>query len=294
MEDFELECYRKAGKINKQVKDFAFSFIKKDMKLIEIALKIDEKIIELGGEIAFPVNLSINEIAAHYTPSMNDSTIAEGLLKIDVGVEVNGYIADSAFSMDLTEDKHYEKMIRKNSLILNSVISNLEVGSKVCSIGNKISDELENSEFRIIHNLSGHSLAKDEIHSGLTISNHRNKNDTVLNDCAIAIEPFLTTGKGEIYEGNPSGIYLLQGVGKPRDRDARKLLEFIQETYRTKPFCKRWLEQKNFSKLNFSLKILEREGILHNFPVLIERDKQPVSQMEHTVIFHKEVEVTTN
>lgn len=293
MDIHELESYRKAGIVNKQVKDYAKEIIKPGMKLIDLAIKIDEKILELGADIAFPVNLSLNEIAAHYTPDMQDETIAEGLLKVDIGVEVNGFIADSAFSIDLTEDKKFSEMIEKNKSVLDIAISNLKVGSKVCVIGNTIHEELKGSKFRIIHNLSGHSLSHDEIHSGLTISNHQNNSSEELNNCAIAIEPFLTTGKGEIYEGKSSGIYLLQGEGRPRDKDARLLLEYIQKTYRTKPFCKRWLEQKSYPKLNFALKTLEREGILHNFPILIEKDKQPVSQMEHTVIFHENVEVTT-
>src|SRR3989339_515922 len=66
---------KKAGKIAKEVKDYAKSFIKKDMSLLEIAEKIENKIIELGGKMAFPTNLSINEIAAHYTPAHNDETI---------------------------------------------------------------------------------------------------------------------------------------------------------------------------------------------------------------------------
>jgi methionyl aminopeptidase len=100
----------KAGQIEKQVKEYAKNFIKKDMPLIEIAEKIESKIVELGGKVAFPTNLSINEIAAHYTPSYNDETKATGLLKVDLGVHIDGWIADSAFSIDLENSKE-----KKNS-----------------------------------------------------------------------------------------------------------------------------------------------------------------------------------
>ncbi|MEI6058738.1 MAG: M24 family metallopeptidase, partial [archaeon] len=105
MEKQEIESYKKAGDIAKRVVAYARDFIKPGMLLIDIANKIDSKIDELGVEAAFPVNLSLNEIAAHYTPSADDETLAEGLLKVDIGVSVNGYIADVAFSLDLTEDK---------------------------------------------------------------------------------------------------------------------------------------------------------------------------------------------
>jgi len=110
---------------------------------------------------------------------------------------------------------------------------------------------------------------------------------------AIAIEPFLTTGVGEVYESSPSEIYMLQEDRKIRDNDARKILEFIKQNYKTRPFCKRWLEKKSFPKLNFSLSIMTKQGILHNFPVLVEKSKKPVSQAEHTILITDKVTVTT-
>jgi methionyl aminopeptidase len=288
-----MKNYLKAGKIAKDVVEYAKKIIKKDMLLIDIAEKIDDKIFELGGEPAFPVNLSLNEIAAHYTPGVDDTTKAEGLLKVDIGVDVEGFIADTAFSLDLTEDKRFTEMIKENERILEVALSKIKVGSKVSVIGNTISEELKNSEFKIIRNLSGHSLDEYEVHSGLTISNYANENNFELKDVAIAIEPFLTTGKGEIYEGKPSEIFILQKEGKPRDRESRAVLEFIQEAFSTKPFCKRWLVAEKFPMLNFALRNLVKEGILYNFPVLIEVEKKPVSQAEHTVIFKDKVHITT-
>ncbi len=293
MEEEQFEKYIEAGKIAKQVVDYAKKIIKKDMLLIDIANKIDEKIFELGGEPAFPVNLSINEIAAHYTPGVNDETKAEGLLKVDIGVDVEGFIADTAFSLDLTEDGRFKEMIKENERILEAALSELKVGSNVSVIGNTIAKELKGSEFKIIRNLSGHSLDEYDVHSGLTIPNYENGDSFELNGVAIAIEPFLTTGNGEIYEGKPSEIYVLQKEGRPRDKESRAVLEFIKESFSTKPFCKRWLEEEKLPMLNFALRNLVKEGIIHNFPVLIEVGKQPVSQAEHTVVFKDKVYVTT-
>jgi methionyl aminopeptidase len=212
---------------------------------------------------------------------------------VDIGVDVDGIIADTAFSLDLTDDKRYEKMIAENIRVLDLALSKLKVGSKVSVIGNTIAEALKDSEFKVIRNLSGHSLDEYEVHSGLTIYNYENESNVELEEVAIAIEPFLTTGRGEIYEGKLSEIYVLQKDGRPRDKESRAVLEFIKESFYTKPFCKRWLEQKNLPMLNFALKNLVREGIIHNFPVLIEKDKQPVSQAEHTVVFKDKVYVTT-
>jgi len=295
MESEVIECYRKAGKISADIRNYIKSFVKKDMLLIDIAEKVESKIIELGGDIAFPINLSVNEVAAHYTPSSSDKKTAQGILKVDWGVEVEGYIADAAISLDLTEEKKFREMIELNDRALENVLSRLKVSSVVKDIGNHVYEIVEENEegYNIVKNLSGHSLEQYEIHAGLTISNYPNTNLTSLKDEAFAIEPFLTKGKGEVYEGPLSEIYILESDKQVRDRDARKLLDFIKDNYKTKPFCKRWLEKQNFPKLNFLLSLLVREKVLHNFPVLIEMDKKPVSQSEHTVIIHDKVEVIT-
>jgi len=289
----EINAYEKAGKIASEVREFSLKLIKKDMKLLEIADAVENKIVELGGEVAFPVNLSINEIAAHYTPTPDDETLADGLLKIDFGVSIDGFIADNAFSVDLTENKEFEEMIKFNKEILEEVLESLNVNSSVKDIGNFIYEKTKESKFSVVKNLSGHSLGKNQIHAGLTISNYKNENNIPLKEVAFAIEPFLTTGVGEIYEGKDGEIYSLNSGGNVRDVDSRKVLKFIKEKYFTRPFCRRWLVKEGFKNINFVLSNMVRHGILHRYPVLIEKSKKPVSQFEHTILITDKVEVTT-
>ncbi len=299
----QIESYVKAGEVSKQVESYIRKEIKPGMLLIDIANKIDAKIAELGAEPAFPVNLSLNEVAAHYTPSSEDTTIANGLLKIDLGVCINGFISDRAFSIDLTEKGDFKEMIETNEKILESTLSELTLNSTVSDVGKNIEKNLENTgkrgKFTIIKNLSGHTLEKNMIHAGLTISNYKNENKTLLFGKAIAIEPFLTTGSGLIYEGQTGEIYMLQNeTQQVRDSDARKLLQYIKEKYQTRPFCKRWIEKAaqklGFKKINFALRQMSGQGILHNFPVLIEKTKKPVSQAERTLLIFDEKIVITN
>jgi methionyl aminopeptidase len=290
MDNLEFDSYVKAGKIARGVKNFALGFIKPNMKLIDIAEKIDAKILELGGEMAFPVNLSLNEIAAHFTPGLDCKIVAKGILKVDIGVVVDGFIADTAFSVDLTEDKEYEKMIKLNKEILKNASEVIRDGMEVCDVGSAVQKTLEewnienDSSFSVIKSLSGHALEKDMIHAGLTISNYRNDNRTILDDDAFAIEPFVTTGVGDIYEGGVGGIYVLQSDTNVRDRDAREVLKFIKENYKTRPFCVRWLEKAGFKKLKFVLGVLVKQGLLYEYPILIEKSHAVVSQFENTFI----------
>ncbi len=292
MEPQEVENYIEAGRIGKQIKQHLENFVKPRMKLIEIAEEVDKKIKEYDAKPAFPINLSLNEIAAHYTPSIEDETLAEGILKIDLGIEKNGYIADTAFTLDLTPKKEFSEMINLNKEILKETLDSLNYDSEVHEIGNKIAKLLENKKFNIIRNLTGHSLDKYQIHTEPTIPNTPNKNKTPLEEKAIAVEPFLTTGVGEVIEGKPSEIYMLINKKNVRDNESRKILDFIEEEYQTKPFCRRWLDQAGF-KTNFSLKLLTKQGIIYNFPVLIEKSKSPVSQFEETIIFHEQKKIIT-
>lgn len=297
MEKSDIDSYVRAGKIASEIKVFAREIVKPGMKLIDIAEGIDAKILELGGDFGFPVNLSLNENAAHYTPRPGDETVAEGILKIDIGVAVDGFIADCAISIDLTEDKRFEDMIALNTEILTRASKAVKVGMKVKDIGEAAQDTLEecgDDRFAMIKTLCGHSLGKGDIHAGLTISNYRNDNESVLDEIAFAVEPFVTTGVGDIFEGKGGGIYVIQGNGNVRDRDARKVLEFIKEEYGTLPFCERWIAKAGFDRLKFILGTLARAGIIYEYPVLVESSRKPVSQVENTfVIANGEVVCTT-
>jgi methionyl aminopeptidase len=88
MEKEVIEKYRKAGQIAKEVREWSRSLIKEGAKTLQIAEAIEEKIVKLGGKMAFPTNISINAIAAHSTPRINDETILMkgDLVKVDIGV----------------------------------------------------------------------------------------------------------------------------------------------------------------------------------------------------------------
>ena len=80
----------KAGRIAAEVVSYARKIIKPGMPLLDIAEQVDAEIFRKGCKPAFPVCLSINEMAAHYAPLINDKTLASGLLKVDLGVAIDG------------------------------------------------------------------------------------------------------------------------------------------------------------------------------------------------------------
>ncbi len=283
----------RAGKISSEVKAYARTIIKKGIPLLEIAEKIESKIIELGGKPAFPTNLSIDDITAHYTPSHDDETLAHGLLKIDLGVHIDGWVADTAFSVDLENSEENKKLIEASEKALENAIKNINSSTTLSQIGKKVQDTIESYGFSPIINLSGHSIEKNDLHSGLTIPNTDNGQQTPIGLGIRAIEPFATSGSGKIYEGKLSGIYALTDDKNVRSPIAREILFYIAEEYQTLPFCSRWLVNKFGTKALFGIKELERNGNLHQFEQLIEITHKPVAQSEHTLLIEKDGTIIT-
>ena len=288
------ESIIKAGEIAIQVKEYARSFVKKGTPLLEITDKIEAKIIELGGKPAFPTNTSINEVAAHYSPSHDDETKAHGLLKIDLGVHVDGYIADTAFSLDLEDNEENKKLIEAAKAALENAQKTIKEGVSTNEIGKVVQDTIDSFGFSPIINLSGHEMKQNELHAGLNIPNIDDKRKIPIKKGLYAIEPFATNGNGRVYDGKPSGIYMLTNSKNIRSPIAREVLEFILDEYYTLPFCSRWLVKKFGAKALFGLRQLEENGNLHHFPQLIETGKGKVAQAENTILIDDEgVRVTT-
>ncbi|MDD5700123.1 MAG: type II methionyl aminopeptidase [Candidatus Nanoarchaeia archaeon] len=288
----------KAGKIASEVRGWIKPQIKEGMLLIEIAEKIEKKITELGGKPAFPVNLSINDIAAHYTPSYDDKSKAHGLLKVDFGVHIDGWVADNAFSVDFDDSSENKKLIEASEKALNNALELIKKRGdnniKLSEIGQEIQNTIESYKATPIINLSGHSISHYDLHAGITIPNYDNESGEILEEGISAIEPFATFGNGKVYDGKPSGIYSLISERNVRNPTARKILDFVIENYSTLPFCSRWIVKEFGQGALFGLKQLEDNGNLHQFSQLIEVSHRNVAQAEHTIFIEKnKVEITT-
>jgi len=290
----DTASYKRAGEISSKVKEFAKLIVKKDILLSEIAEKIEAEIRKLGGELAFPVNLSIDDIAAHYTPTLRDETRASGLMKVDLGVHVKGCIADIAFTIDLTPEKKHAKLIEASKNALKAALEEVKKSKEkttLSQIGKAIQKTIEKAGFSPIVNLSGHGLSEYNIHSGITIPNYDTGSDKELGEGAYAIEPFatLSSGSGSIYEGPGSNIYTIARISQPRDNFAREVLDWILENKKTLPFSQRELEKKFTSKVLIAISNLKRAGIISEFPQLIEKNHQVISQAETSLIVHNGV-----
>lgn len=284
-----MEDYFKSGEICKKAREYGVTLIKERAKLLDIAEKIEEKIEELGGECAFPVDVGLNYVAAHDTPRFNDDRIVSkgDVVKLDIGVHINGKVSDTAVTVEVGTNK-YENLIKASEEALDNAIKIIKPGVKLREVGSVIQKTIQKYGFSPIINLSGHGVDEYEVHSKPTIPNYDNNDNTELKEnMIIAIEPFATDGEGRITEGKPSGIYELINEKNIRNDNARKILNFVKEKYKTLPFCERWIMKEFGNSAKLSLLLLEREGIIKQFNVLPEIKKGQVSQAERTVVVGK-------
>ncbi|TGC11165.1 type II methionyl aminopeptidase [Methanolobus halotolerans] len=286
-----FEKYFEAGRILSQVRSEAKDRIKVGASMLEAAEFVETRAVELGADgSAFPCNLSRNDEAAHATPRAGEETLfGEDVVKLDIGVQVDGYIADSAITVDLTGE--YGDLVKASEAALYAAIDIVKKGTTTAEIGAVIEDTITSLGFKPIGNLTGHGLDRYVPHAPPSIPNRRIGNGSVLRTGdIIAIEPFATDGIGKVVDGNLTEIFQVVRSRPVRLPAARKLLKEL-EPYRTLPFAKRWFKTE---KLDFALLQLEKAGVVHSYPVLKEVGGGMVSQAEHTLIVTDDgCEITT-
>lgn len=301
METSELNNYKKAGIIWARAIKLAKKEAKEGVKLIDIAHKVEALIREEGVQNAFPINLSLNSEAAHFTPKWNDETVLgpSDALKIDVGISVEGYFCDGAVTVNL--DNSCAKQIEANELALNNAISVTEFGKPIEKIGAEIERTLKEKGFNPVYNLGGHGLGKNDIHAWPSVPNHAGGSKENLKEGAIAIEPFASTGAGHVGETHQVEIFALNEKKTIRNNYAREILKEA-EKHQGRPFAERWIREeiqegigreKSKAKLSefqitFGLKELMKAGCVQTFPGLREAKDVIVTQVEKSVLVLEE------
>jgi methionyl aminopeptidase len=285
----DFGCYLRAGKIAAEVRERARKTYHVGSTLFEICESVEAQIRSMDAQPAFPVNTSINEIAAHYTAEPRDTTLVKetDVLKIDIGVHIDGYIADTALTV--CYDPKYEALVRSAEIALGEAVRIARANTKASDIGKVIEATIAKSGFRPIQNLSGHSLQQYTIHAGKSIPNiwTRGSSFALLPNEAYAIEPFATTrdGQGVVYEGRTKNIFGITSRKPVKDKEADDLLQVIWGRYKTLPFALRWLTDKYDEKeLRRLADILIRKKNIHAYPILVEGHNKIVVQAEHTLI----------
>lgn len=282
-----LENYLLAGKIASTVRENARKKNYIGRTLFEICDSIENEINSLGGKPAFPVNVSLNEIAAHYTAEPNDPIKVKDndVIKIDLGVHIDGYIADTAVTVSY--DPKYEYLVKIAELTLSEAMKIAKVNTKSNEIGKIIENTIVNNGQKPIQNLSGHSLDQYIVHAGRSIPNIKTLGSSfaLINNQAYAVEPFVTTkdGLGVVYEGKVKNIFSLISRKPTKDKESNNFINYLWDKFKTLPFAMRWLV-KDYDQpvLQKMIDYLIKRKNIRSYPILVEGYNKIVCQAEHT------------
>jgi methionyl aminopeptidase len=280
MKDEILEKYQEAGLIAAKILRDGAKEIRIGTSYLDIVESIESRVIEEGAALAFPLNLSLNEDAAHDTASPGDPRIfAKGdVAKLDLGVHIDGYIADTATTIDLGVNS---LLVEASEQALDAAISRIKPGVTAGDLGMAIQSTIESRGYRPISNLTGHGLDRYILHRSPTIPNIGIKGGVILEEGMVfAIEPFATTGSGHVTEKTRREIYSQTSSKPVRIPAARAMLEKIRDRHGL-PFARRWLNEK---RMDLALQALIRSQVLHVYPVLSDIPGSLVSQAEHTIV----------
>ncbi|MEM4718379.1 MAG: type II methionyl aminopeptidase [Desulfurococcaceae archaeon] len=282
----------RAGDIAKRALQYTSRLVKPGLTMFDIANGIEQYIKEIGGQLAFPVNIGVNHVAAHYTPTPGDKLVIpdNSVVKIDIGVHVDGYIADTAITISF--NPIYEGLIDATRKALEKTIEIIKPGIRASEIGKVIEETIKSHGYKPVKNLSGHGIDRYVIHSGVIIPNYNDYlNIHRLDPGIYAIEPFATNGAGLVEESNLVTIYALKPC-KKIPLEASSIYNRIYNERKTLPFALRWytLEIEGQGLVSRYINALLRSRCLVEYPVLVEREKGVVAQFEHTfVLTRKEV-----
>ncbi|MGO8807366.1 MAG: type II methionyl aminopeptidase [Candidatus Bathyarchaeia archaeon] len=285
----EIEKFRISGRILRETREEMRTVVKENMLIIDVCEKTEGLIRAKGGKPAFPCNVSINEVAAHYTaPPGDTSRIPEACtVKVDLGVQVDGYVTDTAFTACFNPEG--KAMANTAEQALKVAIENIHGDMGIGKIGSLIETSIRNRGFKPISNLTGHSVGRYLIHAGLSIPNVAETMSLakVRAGEVYAIEPFVTLpdAVGRVDDSPQYTIYRLLKAKSVKTESAKKLLKYIEANFRTLPFAERWLIgvlPKEQHGPSFK-ELLDSKAIM-KYPVFVEVSKKPVAQAEHTVL----------
>lgn len=283
-----VDNYTRAGQIAAKVRENARKKNHVGRTLYEICDSIESEISERGGQPAFPVNISLNEIAAHYTAEPDDQIVIKDtdVVKIDLGVHIDGYVADTAVT--ITYDSKYDQLIKIAELSLYEATQIAKCTTKSSEIGKTIENTITYNGLKPIQNLSGHSLEQYIIHAGKSIPNIKTfgPSFSLMPNQAYAIEPFVTTkdGLGIVYEGKIRNIFSLVSRKPTKNKDTDEFIIYLWNRFKTLPFALRWLVNDfTESKAREMLEYLIKKKNIRSYPILVEGNNKVVSQAEHTV-----------
>lgn len=284
----DLQKHQRACKIAREVREEMRRTVREGMPIIDICEKAEALAREKGGKPAFPCNVSVNEIAAHYTSPPNDKqTIPErSIVKVDIGVHVDGYIGDTAASVCF--DPEYVDMVNTAEEALEKAVEILRPGLSITRFGSAIQKIIKTRGFKPVSNLTGHLIRRYTIHAGKSLPNVFNISTSRIKEGEVyGVEPFVTVANaaGRVENLREAYIFCYSKHKSLKDPYAKQILKYIKNNFKTLPFTERWLSKfASSSRYKGAFSELLSSKAVISYPVFVEASRNLVAQAEYTVM----------
>lgn len=154
------------------------------------------------GLYGFPgsVCVSINDEVVHGIPSERRSLSPGDAVSVDVGVKLDGWCSDSAFTFPVGEvDATTERLLEVTRRSLDAAIDAAIVGNHIGDIGAAVQGTAEGTGFSVIRDLVGHGVGR-EVHEEPQVPNtgKPGQGPRLLEGMVLAIEPMISAGAFQI------------------------------------------------------------------------------------------------
>ncbi len=273
-----------AGRVSKEAKERAVEMVADGVLLLDVAEEIEGLMRKRGLRPAFPTCISIDHIAAHYSPTHDDALRFRrgNVVKLDLGAQKDGWVADTAVTVEIGT-RNWSRLILASELALQTAIEAVRPGVETRLLGEGIRRAIESNGYKPIRNLTGHTVERYVLHAGKSVPNIPHGHDTLDEGDTVAIEPFSSSGAGEV-DGRRSGnIYRVLRTKPVKDAALNEFLGQLAAEFKTLPFAERWAHALN-PKAPALLNQLLRTGAVMTYPALLDVGAGIVAQTEHTMI----------
>lgn len=278
------EALFRAGKVSKEARERAAELVHDGGLLRDLAEEVEDLMARRGFRPAFPTCISIDQVAAHYSPTHDDDLRFRrgNVVKLDLGAQLDGWIADTAVTVEI-ETRNWTGLVRGSELALQTAIEAVHAGVPTRAIGEGISRAIESHGYRPIRNLTGHTIERYLLHAGKSVPNIPHGHDILREGEVVAIEPFASSGAGQVDGRRTGNIYRVVRTKPLKQSELNDFLQLLSTEFKTLPFAERWAHRVE-PRAPALLNAIVRTGAVMTYPALLDIQGGIVSQTEHTMI----------
>ena len=283
-----------AGRVSKEAKERGMELVADGVLLLDVAEEIEGLMRKRGLRPAFPTCISIDNIAAHYSPTHDDTLRFRrgNVVKLDLGAQRDGWVADTAVTVEVGT-RNWSRLIQASELALQTAIEAVRPGVETRLLGEGIRRAIESNGYKPIRNLTGHTIERYVLHAGKSVPNIPHGHDVLEEGEVVAIEPFSSSGAGEVDGTRTGNIYRVLRTKPQKEGALTEFLGQLDAEFKGLPFAERWAYGLN-PKAPALLNQLLRTRAVMTYPALLDVGAGIVAQTEHTMIVTASgAEVTT-